>query len=211
MKYLLLLLLSLPSQASETRQIIALIDSGLNHSAYINPYLCETGHRDFTQTSLVDRLGHGTEVAKIISKYINPKKSCLLIVKWIDKKYDSESYSYYNALKYTANYKEAAIINMSLEGTGSIDDEKEVILNAVNKDKTFVIAAGNNNLDLNINCDVYPACHFYSTKNIFVVGCGQNGKSNYNGPVNSVVKNTTYTSWATAHKTGKLARKMEKQ
>src|SRR5690606_16619997 len=76
-----------PASAEDSRQIIMVIDTGLKMTKEIYPYVCQAGHKSyiFGQKALEDHNGHGTNVAGLIAKGMDPKKQCLVIVKFWDQ------------------------------------------------------------------------------------------------------------------------------
>jgi|CXWL01.1.fsa_nt_gi subtilisin family serine protease len=222
MRYLLGLLLSL--SIAEAKPVkIAVIDSGID-SRY-NSYLplCPSGHKSFVNSLWSeDDFKHGTNIALTIQNYIGKAPNyCFLIIKVISK--NDNKYNYLpDAIEYAVQEK-ASVINISLSGLESYDEEKMAIQHALNNNIVVFVAAGNDYKDLNKDCSVYPACYKF-TKNQKGFGVIGNYKSpgvkhpssNHGSVVNlwEIGTNiTTYditmtgTSQATAVATGKLVRR----
>lgn len=220
MKLFILLLVILSNVCTakvvETREKIAILDSGIRPSG-LEKYLCKDGHFDLTGEGLVDVLDHGTNIAWIISKYIDPKKSCLLIIK-VFRHYEANSvFDIANGLNRVNTIDNVKFINISGGGESPCENEKDELQIAVDRGTTVCVAAGNKSMDLSKSCAYYPACYDIK-KNYFVVASGdENGLhkfSNYGGPVNRIENGKsvdggniimTGTSQATAICTGKNA------
>lgn len=154
--------------APSLRTRIAVVDTGINVSDTIRPYLCESGHIDLTHTDLDDRNGHGTNIAYIISRGVNPSKQCLVIVKWYDRPGNKAEYP--DEVVKAAVATGAKIINMSFGGPQESVLEASVIRQALARGVTFVMAAGNDGQDLDRRCYYYPACDFAGVPGAHVVG-----------------------------------------
>ncbi len=133
----------------DTRMMVAVIDTGLDlNDPRFKAVLCKTGHKDFTDTELTDRHGHGTHVAGIILKGApDTSKYCLVILKF----YTIEQTGFANlkaetrAIRY-ANTLGAKIINVSLYGPDSDSEEEQVIAEST---AVIVASAGNGPFDKN--------------------------------------------------------------
>ena len=64
---------------------VAVIDTGIIVNEKNAPYLCKTGHRDFTGMGLYDEEGHGTEVVNYIIDNAKTKNFCIVMLKFYDK------------------------------------------------------------------------------------------------------------------------------
>jgi subtilisin family serine protease len=169
----------------ETRARIAILDTGLNVTPEIAPYLCRDGHAAFVSRDLSDPIGHGTAVAEIVAARINPERACITIIKWYDPGTpfhpDHMLKSYMHALKIGAR-----VVNLSAGGAYASEDEYAAIKQLLEAGIEFVVAAGNSSQDFNKACTEYPACYNFSRfKNFTVVGAlhGENvaDYSNYGG------------------------------
>lgn len=219
----LLILLSTLAQAKTLR--IGVVDSGLDlNDTRLNRHLCKTGHKDFTGEGLADTDGHGTAMVGLIEQNAKEGDYCLLIYKYYSPTAPMTSNLDHEieALEYAGN-QGIEIVNLSSSGTGF--NEKEYLAIKTNPDLTFVVAAGNDGLNLDIPGDqIYPAC--YGLKNELVVGNVDKNhdrvpSSNYGKVVNMVEMGdhvvvptvhsyglVTGTSASTAIVTGKLIRQL---
>ncbi len=181
---LILCLIPQKSLANETRNRIAVIDTGIS-SDFPRDFLCSEGHKDFTGEGLQDVRLHGTLVSYILAHYINPQKTCLVILKYWTNGSDSNAWNYLQALKFVSEGKFFAL-NLSLGGDGILPLEKEYIQKILDNGTIISNAAGNQHIDLSKTCTVWPAC--YKILNFVVASCKDSvveWYSNYNSPVNA--------------------------
>jgi subtilisin family serine protease len=222
---LILALFLVPSTSAEQLKI-AIVDTGLDiNDPRFAGHICPSGHKDFTETSLEDTLGHGTFVAGLIKKNAGNSNYCLLIYKY----YVDSAPGSVNVRRELAALREAIsngadIVNFS--GGGPIFNEEESLLIKYHPEVTFVVAAGNEGKSLDISGnEYYPASYFYPNE-IVVGSVNSKGKrssfSNYGKNVEvkelgegvvSYVPNNRIATWegtsfSTAIHTGKLIRKM---
>lgn len=163
------------SANADPRTRIAIIDTGIS-SNFPEQYLCYALNKDLTNTSMEDKVGHGTNIAYIISKKMNYKKQCLLIIKWFDTAHQAQWLIFQGksgsmakqALEYALSNK-AKIINMSLSGNLFLSEELRLINQAVHKNVHVVVSAGNDGQNLDDSCDIYPACYGINHLNFHVV------------------------------------------
>lgn len=170
---MLLLLLSLTAFAESTTKV-AIIDSGLDLTdVRFSEVLCKKGHKDFTGTGLEDNHGHGTHIAGIIKHHTNNKNFCLMILKYIDndssrRTIDREVQAIDHAIK-----NGATIINIS--GGGYTFSEDEYLIVQANPKVKFVVAAGNDALNIDKSFQhFYPAFLSLTLRNVISVGNGLN-------------------------------------
>ena len=139
---------------------IAVIDSGIDGSL---PNLCKFGHKSFVKTlpnPLVDENGHGTHVAGLINSTAGIGNYCIVAIKF----YDPSATGWANlgsilkAVQYAINIK-VDFINISGGGPEFNLKERNLILKALNNKITVVTAAGNENDDLDKECNYFPACY----------------------------------------------------
>lgn len=170
--FLFALLFQVPKTLTtyDYRQKIAVIDTGIEITEKTKPYLCLDNYYDLTNTGIADKNGHGTNIAGIIAKHIDPKKSCLLIIKY----YTEDSKSVELAIKgfEIAKEQKVAIINFSSGGFGKYENEQKAIQKALENRINIVVAAGNYNKNLRKGCDYYPPCYNFNSKYFHVVGNG---------------------------------------
>lgn len=176
----------LPSaKGLENRSKIAVIDTGIT-SNFPSEYLCSENHKDFTKEGLQDFRRHGTLIAYILAHYINPKTTCIVIIKYWTANSEENPWNYVRALKYVSELKNVKYLNLSLGGDGILPLEKAYLEKIISNKVIVFNAAGNNSLDLSKSCTVWPAC--YKILNYVIASCNNNvleWYSNYNGPVNA--------------------------
>lgn len=212
----LMLLLAHSAFAKPLR--IAIIDTGLNLSdPRFAPYLCKTGHKDFTGEGIEDTMGHGTHIAGLIASVAGRGEYCLVIYKYYS---DHETDRWQNGDREYAAIKEATethvdIINVS--GGGYEFGEEEQLALQKHPETLLIGAAGNDHREQR-----YYPCG-YVIKNTVCVGAltadgNRVASSNYGKYVDvweygENVKSTlpdgklgfmTGTSQATAIHTGKV-------
>jgi thermitase len=225
MKCLILILALLTSLANAGTLRVAVVDSGLNiEDSRFSKHICSTGHKNFTNSplGLTDSNGHGTAIVSLIEQYAGDGDYCLVIYKYyqssdpgpVNFKHEIEAFE-------EATKNKSKIINFS--GGGPEFNEKEYLVVRENPTVLFVVAAGNENKDLDIpGNEFYPAS--YNLKNEITVGnVDKNNKraisSNYGKKVITVeigenvdvafpesYGNASGTSVSTAIHTGKLIR-----
>lgn len=178
------------NEPTDNRTKIVVIDTGIQNREDIKPYLCTGKHYDLTDTGIEDKHGHGTNIAGIIAKKMNPLTQCLLIIKYFSTDKADTFQREIEALKLVLTIPNVKFVNFSSGGQGGKYEERMAIQNIVEKGIYFVTAAGNDsqNLGLDGYCNYYPACYNFLSKFFRVVGNGtsQNKKaasSNYGGPV----------------------------
>lgn len=135
-----------PKIVEENRIKIAIIDTGVNITPTLKPFLCRSGH-----ISLVDDFPlrdsnysrHGTNVAGLISESLDPERECLLIIKFYKDGFNTDFFKKVRTAVDYAVFREVKFINMSLGGDGASDLEKLAISNAIDKGIRIAVAAGN--------------------------------------------------------------------
>lgn len=191
-----------------------MLDSGLG-GADIHPFLCDSGNVDLTGEGIRDTNGHGSNIAAIIAKNMNPETHCIMVVKWWhDSKIHNRSLfaAVDTAIENGANY-----INMSLAGYVPDKEEERSIRKALRVGVTVVVAAGNESSDLGVVCDVYPACYNFNSRRFFVVANYVDGQpymsSDFGGPVNAYENGVAitaggYTMTGTSQSAAKFTNKL---
>lgn len=154
---------------------VLVIDTGIDlRDPYFKPFMCKTGHSDLTGKGLHDVHGHGTNVAGLILKDIDPKKVCIKVVKYFHNKeataqeeimldnarrsgtYYQSSYSKAVSRLYELDY---LMLNFSGNGMDPLGTEELAFRRALGRGAYIVVASGNESLDLNKTCTSYPACY----------------------------------------------------
>ena len=156
-----------PSKKHTKTIVVAVIDSGINPYSYKENFLCKSGHRDFTGTGIIDRIGHGTHVSTTIDQYvknIHPRSLhdeefasrlatkkvpyCQLILKYFDVLPDENNQLYLQQALRWAIDMHADVINYSGGGENPIPEERLLIEEALDKGIKVIAAAGNNSKQL---------------------------------------------------------------
>lgn len=180
----LLILFTVSCSAKETRKKVAILDTGIDRD-FPSQYLCSEGHKDFTGEGLQDYVHHGSHLAYIIKNYINPRKECILVLKFYDHLADFHSTPLVKAYKYLQTI-DIDFLNISFGGKVFAPVEKETMEILLNKGVEISNAAGNSSQDLSKSCNYYPACYNFKNQYYHVVASCKDGVysefSNYNGP-----------------------------
>lgn len=213
LSFLVATLLFNPVSQAKTIKI-AVIDTGIELVKRKNVKLCLHGHRDYTQTTLNDSVGHGTNVSGLIAQGNQHIDYCLIIIKFYNNTNKNASYALLLSLL-QVSLIDVDIVHLSLGGKGGYNAEKNLIKRILDQGKIIVAAAGNNGENLNKNCNYYPACY---DDRIHVVG--NTGKTaNYgNKYIDATINGNNKTalgitqsgsSQSAAIYTGKLIRKLK--
>ena len=214
------LLIFICTNCAHSRQIrIAIVDTGININ---DPELvfCKGLSKDFTDTGLEDTNGHGTNISFIIHNYLQGKNYCIIMVKVVNGVKGADKLQYMiDGLTYLVDLK-PDIVNISLIGFGTYPDEYNAIRTLLDNKTVIVAAAGNNGMNLDEDCNVYPACYsnrIITVGNLAYVGL-RNSTSNYGKYVKRWELGTNITaggytksgtSQATALVTAKIARSLK--
>lgn len=165
---LLLSLFLSQAQAADFLKV-SVIDSGLNlDDPRFKSHLCKSQHKDFTNTTIDDVIGHGTHIAGIIVDIAKNSPYCLVIIKYYDPN-ASDNQNTQNMLKsiqYATEIK-SNVVNISGGGPQFQEDEFLAIQNSLS---IFIVAAGNSGKELDgYNC-YFPACYGTYLDNVISVG-----------------------------------------
>lgn len=193
MKYFISIILSLFSlnlSAKETRDKVAVIDSGLLLGHDIKPYLCERWGYDETGRGVQDELGHGTNIANIIKQGMNKDKQCLVIIRYYHNEFSGKE----NLTRFIRALALAQILNVKYVNLSSYGDSpnkiEQQVIEELLKTTKVIVAAGNDNKNLSKDCSSYPSCYDFKSTNFYVVSNCVDKKnkvlhttSNYGGPV----------------------------
>jgi subtilisin family serine protease len=173
----------------EDRVKIAIIDTGIKSDFEdLSKYMCKFGHYNFVSgnTDVYDSHGHGTNIAWLITRNLDPKKYCLLIYKYYDNSglgsnnLTNEIKSFKAAIAHDASY-----INLSGGGDDPAPAEEAVIKDALSRNIRIIVAAGNDRHVLCQPSKYYPACYKTGSPNFYAVGnCkdGEYAESSNRGP-----------------------------
>lgn len=201
---------------------IAIIDSGIRVVPNEDIKFCDKGHMDFTYTGIEDHMDHGTNVAYTIASYLKNVDYCFIIIKVFDKKtkdigIDPMHLAFFYLLELKTKID---IINISAGGIGKEVEEDALVGGLIAKGIKVIAAAGNEHLDLDKDCKMFPACY----KGVISVGnLDHDGKKQASSNYGKIVSVWEYgtdvchagicmtgTSQATAIHTGKFARDLKK-
>jgi len=183
---------------------VAVIDTGINVNNKNRPYLCKDGHEDFTGYGMSDKIGHGTEVVQLIIETAKSKNFCIVVLKFWEEEISTEQ-----AISATVaafeKVKRLGIRLVNYSASGNSKSPLEELFISTNPRIMFVVAAGNEGVDLDLN-PRYPASYNYS--NVIAVGAlnrfgTRHRVSNYGERVKNW-ETANATSFATAIKTGKI-------
>lgn len=148
---------------------VVVLDTGLDITdPRFSAHICPDMSKDFTETDIDDRLGHGTHVAGLIDQYAGDSNYCLIVIKYTNEFFGNMN-SYRRAIKYleTISFN---ILNFSGGGENYEEDE-DLLIKYYHPNSLFFVAAGNEHQDLN-KYPYYPAS--LPLKNIVVVGSKNN-------------------------------------
>jgi minor extracellular protease Epr len=161
---MIILIYLVASQLVEAKTLkIAIVDTGYNfafkdfkHFGLSKPKLCRTGHKDFTDTSLVDDNGHGSNIASLIAKGNEDTDYCILVLKFYSPEVRTiAGYTETEAINYAISQK-VDVLNLSIAGYEYMKEECDAVKKALNAGIKIVAAAGNEKFDLS-KINVYPA------------------------------------------------------
>jgi len=207
---------------TDNRVKIAIIDSGIEYRDELKPYLCKTGHKNFTSIPMDFKAEHGTNISAIIAQRLDANRECIIMVKYYDPyaSDDVQADLFVQAVKYVSTLP-IKFLNLSVSGKAKSDEERLYLQKMLDNDVRIIVSAGNNNQDLTLKCNIYPACYYFGSPLFHVVANGKKTAyltihthlSNWGGPVTDWawgvdVKAGGYTmsgtSQAAAIVTGKL-------
>ncbi|MGB0453992.1 MAG: hypothetical protein ACPGJV_09785 [Bacteriovoracaceae bacterium] len=168
-----LLIIILSAISCDHRKRIVILESGVNVTEKLKPFLCNNGHRSFLkgQAWNKDETGHGTTILEVLSQKLDPNKHCILVYKTTDRK--ARAYEYAMAL-IELQRVDFEVLLLALEDVGYF--YKEIgWLDSISSRSKVVVAAGNGGVELGNkkSCNVYPACLIHkidNQKNFFVIG-----------------------------------------
>jgi hypothetical protein len=186
--FLLFILYGIQALSAESRTVIAMIDTGISSKKYINPYKCNIPPVDVTGTNYEDYHGHGTNIAYLITRGLDPAKYCILSVKfwhsneWAAVHKKDTADVFVQALQQVVAYK-PKFLNLSLSGEAFMQDELNLLKDLLFKYNTKIaVASGNNKKYLGDVCDTFPACYNLNTSLFRVVTTLGVSLANIGGP-----------------------------
>lgn len=219
---LIFLFIAYNNLRAEERIKIAIVDTGISEAQSKLKSTCKNGVYGYTGNKGIDDNGHGANIYGIISKKLNTKTHCIMSFKVFYKNPTMSEKNLINTHIIAAIEKatklRAKFINLSLSGPEYASREKEVIEKAVQRGIYVVVAAGNDGLNLDRNCNIYPACYkkYINSDYLRVVTTHYLKHSNRGKIVTDKASGTDVegggialsgTSQATAQITGKLINK----
>lgn len=212
------LLLLTPLSATTGKAIIriGIIDSGLPPNFKQFP-ICAS--KDFTNTDIVDDLGHGTNITNLVTNNLDKDRYCLVVAKVFSSKEIGTPMERVVAALIFLHENKVSVVNLSLGSLEGFDHMEKTAIQMLLNEAVVVAAAGNNSKNLDEKCNYYPAC--YSNR-ILVVGNGfSNSDKAFSSNYGKYVKVwedgekqcgggicQSGTSQATAKATNKVVRRM---
>lgn len=160
MKYLLFFLMLLNTYASyaDYREKIVVIDTGLSEKQFTQNYICKNGAISAVpNVDSIDRHGHGTNIIGLIAEKINPSKQCIVSIK-VYHDMNSNIEAYLTGLKIAVSLK-PTYVNISMNGPSFDTNEFKYLFQIIKNGGIIAVAAGNENINLDFNCDSFPACY----------------------------------------------------
>ena len=220
-----ILALFLASQVQAQMLRIGVVDSGLNLSdSRLNKHLCPSGHIDFTGEGIADTDGHGTAMVGLIESNARDGDYCLVIYKYYSRSAPATiSLAREIEALEQATSDGVKIVNLSSSGAGF--NEREYLAIRDNPSTIFVVAAGNEGLNLDVSGnEVYPASYFLKNEIVVKDVDSNNVKVSYSNYSKNIkasevgenvlvytpggLETMSGTSCSTAIHTGKMIRKM---
>lgn len=195
---------------------VAVIDTGIEAEYLNNANLCLSGHKSFVDDTITDYMGHGTNVVGLINTHAKGADYCLIVIKFANRRLaTSNATNFIKALEYIKELK-PDIVNISVSGPEPITKEKHIIKQLLDRNIKIVVAAGNEERNLNISCKSYPACY---DERLWVISAFDISEANTGAIVDAYLtgkEQTAYnitlsgSSQAAAIFTGKLVNTMSK-
>lgn len=184
-------LLTLFSLVTPNTIRIAVIDTGIDLNNLSGIKFCEQTVYDFTEEGISDSTSykHGTHIAHIIADGLKDEDYCITIMK-VYRKYSVDKDMIDNSIKAyrVVLLGKYDVINYSAGGFSEqpIKREFEAIKLLTQHNIKFVVASGNDGVNLNKGCFFYPACYNLP---IYVTGSvDNNNKISYYSNYGKVVK-----------------------
>lgn len=162
--------------ASETRQRVVIIDTGITPFAVVEKYVCKDGNRDFTGRGLYDSNGHGSNIAGIIARSLNPNTQCLTILKYYHNGGESRNFWAYWGSIYAHVLALPNVRWINISSYGELQDARElqVLTQLIAQGVHISVAAGNDGLFLKKGCKLFPTCYDINSPYWHVVASGGN-------------------------------------
>ena len=202
MRLLLLTLITLLSIGAESQIRVAILDTGI--IGFKGAKFCSTNEVDFTDGGAYPT--HGTNVAKIIHKYAGSADYCFTAVKWYPAV--NTLHTLRESLKYAISHNFHIVV---IAGGGTVPDaeEERLIQKLLDKNTIVIVAAGNEQANLDDKCNYYPAC--YDPR--LLVASAKIPEANKGKAVDfysiGSYKGERGSSWATAAVAGMIIKKLD--
>lgn len=209
------LLTTFSVQAVETRDKIALLDTGISVTQKESKFACEDKPVDFTSSNTYqDEQNHGSIIFNILASYIDYKKTCILSVKIFSStsKDSNLEENMFKAFRYVDSER-FKFFNLSFSGVYNSLEDFQLIVNLTKRGQV-VVASGNDGVVLTRKkCVIYPVC-YYITNNYHVASSIDCNESNRGIEVVDYSLKRSYTylgsSMAVPHALGELINKYYK-
>jgi len=154
---------------------IGIIDSGIN-TKYLNRLkICKRGLIDLTKRGIEDEIGHGTNIAGLVSNGLEKIDYCFILIKYYIPKEGFGNYMRQSeAIEILWKMRRSIdMIVIAGGGPGAGPVEQDRVIDILDSGVIMVTAIGNDSYNMDENCFYYPACY---DKRIIVVGNGDNEK-----------------------------------
>lgn len=155
-----------PAHASQLIKI-AIIDTGYNPE-YAKQLkapllkLCLNEGKDYVNSDYTINPYHGTEIGSIIAKELINVNYCAIIYKVFSNDLFQIDINIVKALK-DLETKDIVAINLSFGGIRPIETENTELQKLNDRGILIFAADGNDNKDLDKECNYYPACYYLSS------------------------------------------------
>jgi subtilisin family serine protease len=185
---LLVLLVLIGEAQAESRFKIAVLDTGVKPMKELQPYMCSSGHRGIAANTTYDSHGHGTNIAGLIARNLDPAKHCIVVVKIFDYASGTkvgDTPQVVEGILHAINLR-VDMINLSMNsGTDPFDKEYYAMMLALSSGIRIVLSAGNESTNLDKE-KLYPVSYDYNKyrDKVYIVGSNSGNYSN----TGSVVK-----------------------
>lgn len=174
------------SDPSESRIVIAIIDAGLDSDLAVERgianYLCKSGHISYVSLEPFtdDHTKHGTNIAGLLVRGLDPAKYCILILRFYHRK-AKDGHNILNVARALEHSRSmgASYVNLSLNGERPSKREKKALRELLRAGAKVAVAAGNERANLDKKCVSFPACYTKLGPNYRIIGSRTGTYSNY--------------------------------